>query len=156
MPPFPPDCGGKRLDMASRGKPGETRRPVSRLYLVIPHEAGGSADLLAQVLGAAAFSTALLRLPKFGGSGEGEVWVCAIDAGTTSASKRSEINDLRSNIGTPVADQLQIHYTPDGKSSRTQYLRSLTRSSRRRLLGNLRVARVGRCTMSRPFGDQTS
>jgi thiamine-phosphate pyrophosphorylase len=50
--------------MASRGKPGETRRPVPRLYLVTPPPTVGVVDRLTQSLDTADFAAVLLRLPE--------------------------------------------------------------------------------------------
>jgi thiamine-phosphate pyrophosphorylase len=49
--------------MASRAKPAETRRSVTRLYLVTPEEHAGMGDVLAHTLEAADFAAVLLRLP---------------------------------------------------------------------------------------------
>jgi thiamine-phosphate pyrophosphorylase len=49
--------------MAFRGRPTEPRRPVPRLYLVIPREPCPPADVLAQALAAADIAAVLLRLP---------------------------------------------------------------------------------------------
>jgi thiamine-phosphate pyrophosphorylase len=49
--------------MASRGKPADAKRPISRLYLVTPEESAGIEDVLAQTLGAVDFAAVLLRLP---------------------------------------------------------------------------------------------
>jgi thiamine-phosphate pyrophosphorylase len=48
--------------MASQ-KPAETRRPAPRLYLVVPPDAAGLANQLADALGAADIAAVLLRLP---------------------------------------------------------------------------------------------
>jgi thiamine-phosphate pyrophosphorylase len=65
MPQFPPDCGGNRSIMASRGKSAEARRPAPRLYLVTPQaiDPDGLRDALAGALAAADIAAVLLRLP---------------------------------------------------------------------------------------------
>jgi thiamine-phosphate pyrophosphorylase len=61
-PQFPPDCGGNRIVMASRGRQTEPR-PAPRLYLVTPRDSWLPADVLAQALAAGDFAAVLLRLP---------------------------------------------------------------------------------------------
>lgn len=65
MAPKPPDCGGNRTVMASRGKPAEPRRPAPRLYLVTAQtgDFAGLTATLADALGAGDVAAVLLRLP---------------------------------------------------------------------------------------------
>jgi len=50
--------------MASRGQASEARRPAPRLYLAIPQQLAGRADILAQALDAADVAAILLHLPE--------------------------------------------------------------------------------------------